>query len=416
MTELLTKARRAKETTKVLGILTKEQKDKALLRIAQQLITDMDLILEANDKDIKKAKENGDHASLIDRLLLTEERIQSMADALKQLVHLDDPIGDVLDAWTRPNGLRIEKVRVPLGVVGMIYEARPNVTVDAASLCIKTGNAIILRGSSSAIYSNTALVKTIQYALSQTDVPIDAVQLIEDTSHDTAAQLFKLNDYLDVLIPRGGKKLIQTVVEEATVPVLETGAGNCHIFIDETAKPEMAFDIVINAKTQRPSVCNAVETVLVSKKWAEKFFTKLIAVLRNHHVEIRADEKAREFDELLIPATEEDWETEFLDKRVAVKIVQDVREAIDHINSYGSKHSEAILSEQEEHVIDFFNKVDAAALYHNASTRFTDGFEFGFGAEIGISTQKLHARGPMGLDALCTSQYRLHGDGQIKEG
>jgi glutamate-5-semialdehyde dehydrogenase len=311
--------------------------------------------------------------------------------------------------------LSIRQVRVPLGVIGMIYEARPNVTVDAATLCIKTGNAVILRGSSSAAYSNKAIVDVIHRALEKTNLPPDSVQLIEDTSRESAKQLFTLHEYLDVLIPRGGKQLIDTVVREASVPVLETGAGNCHVFVDETADKQMAFDIIINAKTQRPSVCNAIETILLHEGWVSKYGQELFALLKEKGVELRGDKKALSLDDSLILATEEDFATEFLSLTLAVKVVASVEEAIQHINTYGSKHSEAIVTENENNVAKFFTSVDAAALYHNASTRFTDGFEFGFGAEIGISTQKLHARGPMGLPALTSTKYIVRGNGQIRE-
>lgn len=414
MSELMTKAKKAKGTTRELSQKTTDQKNEALHRIAERLVDEAGYIITENNKDIDRAKQNGFHDSLIDRIVLNEQRIHDMADALKQLVHLTDPTRRVLESWDRPNGMTIEKVAVPIGVIGMIYEARPNVTVDAASLCLKTGNAVLLRGSSSALNSNTALVSVIHRALKQSDVPADAVQLLEDTSRETASHMFKLNEYLDVLIPRGGEKLIQTVVEQASVPVLETGAGNCHVFIDETADAQMAIEITVNAKTQRPSVCNAAETVLVHEKWADKHFAELVQNLKNHGVELRGDDKAREMAEGLTQANEEDWKTEYLDDTLAVKLVTDVNEAIDHINRYGTKHSEAIVTESDEHAMAFLNGIDAAALYHNVSTRFTDGFEFGFGAEIGISTQKLHARGPMGLSALTSAKYVIHGEGQIK--
>ncbi|TRM10606.1 glutamate-5-semialdehyde dehydrogenase [Lentibacillus cibarius] len=414
MSELLAKAAKAKGSAQGLGVKTTEQKNAALHIIADQLISEIHFIMGENEKDIENAKQKGFQASLIDRLVLNTQRIQDMADALKQQAELNDPIGDVLESWDRPNDLAIEKVSVPLGVVGMIYEARPNVTVDAASLCLKTGNAVLLRGSSSAAHSNKALVDVIHRALEQSDLPADAVQLLEDTSRETASKMFKLNDYLDVLIPRGGNNLIQTVVEQSSVPVLETGSGNCHVFIDESADKQMAIDIAVNAKTQRPSVCNAAETVIVHVAWAKKHLPELIQALQHHDVEVRGDDKAQALAENLIPATEEDWATEFLDKTLAVKIVPYAQAAIEHINQYGTSHSEAIITESDDNMLAFFNNVDAAALYHNASTRFTDGFEFGFGAEIGISTQKLHARGPMGLPALTSTKYIIRGKGQIK--
>ncbi|MGI8387433.1 glutamate-5-semialdehyde dehydrogenase [Robertmurraya sp. P23] len=415
MTELLEKARLASTLATNLALCTTKQKNDALLLIANQLLEDIPFILQENKKDIEAGKQSGMGDNLLDRLKLTEERIQDMAEGVRQVATLTDPVGEILEGWDRPNGLHIEKVRVPLGVVGMIYEARPNVTVDAASLCLKTGNAVLLRGSSSAIHSNKAIVAVIHRALEKSECPREAVQLLEDTSRETASQMFKLTEYLDVLIPRGGANLIQTVVNNASVPVLETGVGNCHIYIDESASNKMAIDIAVNAKTQRPSVCNAAETILVHQKWADQHLEDLIKALHEKKVEIRADEKARQIDKDLLPATEEDWETEFLNLTVALRVVSNVDDAISHIASYSSKHSEAIISESAENVEAFFNRVDAAALYHNASTRFTDGFEFGFGAEIGISTQKLHARGPMGLPALTSTKYIVRGTGQIRE-
>ncbi|MDN4523067.1 glutamate-5-semialdehyde dehydrogenase [Fictibacillus fluitans] len=414
MSELLMKAKKAKEAVSDMLTKSTEQKDEALRFIANQLIQETPFILQENLKDIETARDKGVHESLIDRLMLNETRIQDMAGALQQLTQLPDPAGEVLERIERPNGLSIEKVAVPLGVIGMIYEARPNVTVDASSLCLKTGNVVLLRGSSSAIHSNKALVHVIHQALEQSDLPADAVQLIEDTSRETASQLFKLNQYLDVLIPRGGKALIQTVIENASVPVLETGAGNCHIYIDETADQKMAIDIVVNAKTQRPSVCNAIEKVIVHESWPKENVKELVETLQQHGVEIRVDAALGKSFPSVTVATEEDWHTEYLDYVLALKRVSSTKEAIEHINHYGSKHSEAIITKNEENVNLFFQLVDSAALYHNASTRFTDGFEFGFGAEIGISTQKLHARGPMGLPALTSSKYVIRGNGQIR--
>jgi len=414
MSELLEKAKRAKAITNELAVKTTEQKNDALRKISAQLIAEKDYILCENERDVENGKKNGLNDSLIDRLRLTEKRIIDMAQALMQLVNIKDPVGEVLESWERPNGLKIKQVRVPLGVVGMVYEARPNVTVDASSLCLKTGNAVILRGSSTAIHSNIAIVNVIHHALEKSEIPVEAVQLLEDTSRETASKMFKLNEYLDVLIPRGGAGLIKTVVENSTIPVLETGVGNCHIYIDETAEKEMAITIAVNAKTQRPSVCNAAETILVQEAWAEKYLQDLVMNLLEKNVEIRGDEKTKSIIPDIKPATEDDWGTEFLDLIVAVKIVSDVNEAIEHINKYGSLHSEAIISETPENVEKFFNYVDAAAVYHNASTRFTDGFEFGFGAEIGISTQKLHARGPMGLPSLTSTKYIITGTGQIR--
>ncbi|MBU9712127.1 glutamate-5-semialdehyde dehydrogenase [Evansella tamaricis] len=414
MDELVKKVVRLKGVTANLGACSTEDKNDALLSIANELIEGIDYILVENQKDIAAGKDKGFSNTLLDRLTLSVERIQDMSHALKLLTELKDPIGEVISETTRPNGLLLKNVRVPLGVIGMIYEARPNVTVDAASLCLKTGNAVLLRGSSSASFSNNALVKVIHKALEKSKVPKDAVQLLEDSSRETAEKMFTLNDYLDVLIPRGGASLIQSVIAKATVPVIETGVGNCHVYIDETANVEMAMDIVVNAKTQRPSVCNAAETLLVHKNWATNHLTELVDRLVDKNVTLKGDSKAITLDKRINPATEEDWETEYLGLELAVKTVTNVEEAIEHISTYGTKHSEAILSENTSNVEKFFTFVDAAALYHNASTRFTDGFEFGFGAEIGISTQKLHARGPMGLEALTSSKYLIYGNGQIK--
>ncbi|MGG0188373.1 glutamate-5-semialdehyde dehydrogenase [Bacillus rhizoplanae] len=414
MNEVLAKGQKAKKIAGELVTKSTNEKNKALAAVAEQLIVETSYILEENKRDIEQGKAKGMSASLIDRLMLNEQRIIDMTEGIRQLIDLRDPVGECVAAWERPNGLSIREMRVPLGVVGMIYEARPNVTVDAATICLKTGNAVILRGSSSAAYSNKAIVAVIHRALKQTSLPPESVQLIEDNSRDSAKHLFTLNEYLDVLIPRGGKQLIDTVVREASVPVLETGAGNCHIFIDETADKQMAFDIIVNAKTQRPSVCNAIETIILHENWAHRFGTELFSFLKERGVELRGDKKALAIDSSLVPASEEDWETEFLSLTLAVKIVSSVEEAIRHINAYGSMHSEAIITENEENVSKFFTSVDAAALYHNASTRFTDGFEFGFGAEIGISTQKLHARGPMGLSALTSTKYVIRGNGQIR--
>ncbi|MEI4802921.1 glutamate-5-semialdehyde dehydrogenase [Bacillus sp. FJAT-51639] len=414
MNEVLVKGQIAKKIAGELVAKSTNEKNKALAAVAEQLIVETPYILEENKRDIEQGKVKGMSASLLDRLMLNEQRIIDMTEGIRQLIDLHDPVGECVAAWERPNGLSIREMRVPLGVVGMIYEARPNVTVDAATICLKTGNAVILRGSSSAAYSNKAIVAVIHRALKQTSLPSENVQLIEDNSRDNAKQLFTLNEYLDVLIPRGGKQLIDTVVREASVPVLETGAGNCHIFIDETADKQMAFDIIVNAKTQRPSVCNAIETIILHENWAQRFGTELFSFLKERGVELRGDKKALAIDSSLVRASEEDWETEFLSLTLAVRIVSSVEEAIRHINAYGSMHSEAIITENEENVSKFFTSVDAAALYHNASTRFTDGFEFGFGAEIGISTQKLHARGPMGLSALTSTKYVIRGNGQIR--
>ncbi|MGO4899738.1 glutamate-5-semialdehyde dehydrogenase [Bacillus sp. GM2] len=414
MSEVIEKAKKAKAAKEELVHQPTEKKNEALSFIAEALRFKQDEILAENEKDIARGKEKGVSPALLDRLALTPERLNDMADAVMLLIKLEDPVGETLETIRKDNGLFIENVRVPLGVVGMIYEARPNVTVDAATLCLKTGNAVILRGSSSAINSNQALVRVIREALEQSALPQDAVQLIEDTSREAAKQLFTLNDGLDVLIPRGGKDLIDMVVRESTVPVLETGAGNCHIFIDESARSDMAEQVVINAKTQRPSVCNAIETVLIHKDWAEEHTTALLQKLEEAGVEIRGDEAVCAMLPSAVPARETDWETEFLSPVVSIKTVAGIEEAIRHIRQYGTRHSEAILTENQENARFFLTSVDAAAVYHNASTRFTDGFEFGYGAEIGISTQKLHARGPMGLKALTSSKYIIKGNGQIR--
>lgn len=414
MTELLEKAKKAKEQAHVLAAATTADKNEALQTIAEALLEKKDFILAENKRDLENGKKAGISTALLDRLALTEDRIKGMAEGLTQIAELTDPIGEQIDEWTQPNGLQLSSVRVPLGVVGMIYEARPNVTVDASGLCLKTGNAVILRGSSSAIESNKALVAVIHQALAKTNFPPEAVQLLEDTSREAASAMFKLNDYLDVLIPRGGASLIQTVVENATVPVLETGVGNCHVYIDELAQKEMAIEIAVNAKVQRPSVCNAAETIIVHKEWAKQHLADLLDRLKQEGVECRGDEVvSAEFNDVK-RADEADWSTEYLDMIVAIKVVRSLEEAISHINRYGSKHSEAIVTENRDHAERFFQAVDAAALYHNASTRYTDGFEFGFGAEIGISTQKLHARGPMGLKALTTNKYVVRGNGQVR--
>lgn len=414
MSEVLQKGKAAKEASFVMVDISTEEKNEALAKIADQLLLDQAFILEENQKDLESGRVNGLTEGVLDRIMLNEKRIHDMAEAIRLLIELKDPVGDTLETIQKDNGLLIKKNRVPLGVIGMIYEARPNVTIDAATLTLKTGNAVILRGSSSASFSNKALVKSIHKALENSNVPVDAVQLIEDTSRETAKELFHLKEYLDVLIPRGGKNLIDTVVREATVPVLETGAGNCHVYIDETADYKMAENIVINGKTQRPSVCNAIETVLVEEKWFAQNGKDLLATLHDHGVEIYGDEVVSSVFGAAKLATEEDWYTEYLALSVSVKVINDVDEAIHHINKYGTNHSEAIITANEVHASKFLNKVDAAAVYHNASTRFTDGSEFGYGAEIGISTQKLHARGPMGLNALTSSKFFVYGTGQIR--
>ena len=412
MNELLIKAKKLKHTVKTLGMLTTEEKNKALAKMADHILTKKDFILRENAIDIQLGKENGLSPAFLDRLLLTEERMGQIVDGLHQVVTLEDPIGETIEAWERPNGLHIQTIRVPLGVIGMVYEARPNVTVDAASLCLKAGNSVLLRGSASALHSNKALVHVMCEALEGTAIPSDAIQLLEDTSRETASEMFKLNGYIDVLIPRGGAGLIQTVIQNATVPVLETGVGNCHVYVDETALEKMAIDIVINAKTHRPSVCNAAETLLINKNWP--YASKLLHALSEKGVELRGDETLSSAYSFVKQASEEDWYMEYLTTILAVKLVNGVKEAIEHIDKYGTKHSEAIISETGQNVDLFLQAVDAAVVYHNASTRFTDGEQFGYGAEIGISTQKLHARGPMGLRAITTTKAVVRGTGQIR--
>ncbi|MFJ8260942.1 glutamate-5-semialdehyde dehydrogenase [Rummeliibacillus sp. NPDC094406] len=415
MTEVLEKGKLAKKASYEMNQKSTKEKNEALQLIAKQLLMDKETIQRENEKDIISGKEKGLSPSVLDRILLTEDRINGIAEAIELVVSLLDPVGEVLENITKENGLHIEKRRVPIGVIGMIYEARPNVTVDAASLALKTSNAVILRGSSSAKFSNMALVDSIHKALSKSTLPINAVQLIENTSHEAAEELFHLKEYLDVLIPRGGKNLIDTVVSKATVPVLETGAGNCHIFIDETANLQMTKDIILNAKTQRPSVCNAAESLLIHENWFVAHGKELIESLLKADITMFGDDTVREADPKVKKATEEDWATEYLALTLSAKIVKNIDEAIEHIHQYGTKHSEAIITENLENAREFQTGVDAAAVYHNASTRFTDGFEFGYGAEIGISTQKLHARGPMGLPALTSSKYYISGTGQIRE-
>ena len=394
--------------------LSTNKKNEVLLAVADRLVKDAQLLISANALDVEEGKRNQMPEGLIDRLLLTESRIGGMAEGLRQVAALDDPIGEVLGMKKRPNGLLIGQKRVPLGVIGIIYEARPNVTADAFALCFKTGNVVILKGGSDAIHSNEAIVKSIRDTLKEQGVTEDAIQLISDTSRETAAEFMKMNQYVDVLIPRGGRGLIKAVVNQSTIPVIETGTGNCHTYVDETADLQMAADIIINAKTQRVGVCNACESVLVHKDAKDAFLPVLAKRLQEKHVEIRADEEAYDLIPGAVHATDEDWGREYLDYILSIKVVSSVEEAIAHINKYNTKHSEAIITNNYEHAQKFLDEVDAAAVYVNASTRFTDGFEFGFGAEIGISTQKLHARGPMGLLALTTTKYIIYGNGQVR--
>lgn len=415
MTDLTQLGQQAKETAYQLGLLDTKTKNDLLLHMAAELEKNTAKILLENQKDLATAKENGITETMLDRLRLTEARITEMADGIRQVATLPDPIGEVDKMWKNEDGLMIGKQRVPLGVIGIIYESRPNVTTDAASLCFKTGNAVILRGGKEAFHSNQILVTVLQQALKQKGASPFAIQFVDDTSRETAQKLMKLNDYLDVLIPRGGANLIKTVLTTATVPVIETGTGNCHVYIDKEAQLEMATNIVVNAKCQRPSVCNSAETLLIHQDVAASFLPVIEKALNEYKVELRADERAIAIFEQAIPATEEDWETEFNDYILAVKVVDSLDEAIHHINRYNTKHSESIISDNYFATQQFLQQVDAAAVYANASTRFTDGFVFGFGAEIGISTQKLHARGPMGLAELTSTKYIVYGDGQYRK-
>ena len=405
----------ARESAAILNTLGQNVKNGGLTAAAQALLEHQEEIILANREDVELALEKGVKASLIDRLKLTKERIQSMAEGLIQVTSLDDPIGETISMKVRPNGLQIGQKRVPLGVVGIIYESRPNVTADAFGLCFKTGNSVILRGGSDAIHSNMAIVKVIREALYKAGLPENSILLLEDTSRETAREMMRLNKYIDVLIPRGGSGLIRTVIESSTIPVIETGTGNCHIYVDEEADYQMAVDIIDNAKTQRLGVCNACESLVVHGKAAAEVIPMIYKRLTEKGIVIRGDETACTICPGIEKATEEDWGTEYLDSIISLKVVADIEEAIAHINRYNTRHSEAIITKNYANSLKFLNEIDAAAVYVNASTRFTDGFEFGFGAEIGISTQKLHARGPMGLKALTTTKYIILGNGQIRE-
>ncbi len=409
---------RAKKASYELLTLTSEQKNKALFAVADALCASADEIIKENAKDVSNAKERGTSPAMIDRLELTKKRIDDMALSIRQVCDLDDPIGEVLDDIMRPNGLNIRKIRVPMGVIGIIYESRPNVTSDAFSLCFKTGNAVILRGGSDAICSNTVITDVIRGALESVNITPDAIQLVTDTSRQVATDMMRLNKYIDLLIPRGGAGLIRNVVENATIPVIETGTGNCHIFVDESADIDMAVNIIFNAKTQRMGVCNACESLLVHENIAKDAIPAICKSLKAKDIEIRAGQKAFS----LAPgsasdmkaAMEEDYAAEFLGPVISLQIVSSVDEAIEHVNRYTTHHSEAIITNDKENAERFLAGVDSACVYVNASTRFTDGFEFGFGAEIGISTQKLHARGPMGLKELTSYKYKVYGNGQIR--
>ena len=414
MTEVEAKAQAAKIASQKMGAIPTKVKNFALDEMAKALDKNAKYIIESNSVDLEAGEKKEISKSLLDRLMLDGNRIQSMIDGLMIVKNLADPIGEVLSEWRRPNGLKIKKVRVPLGVVGIIYEARPNVTVDSIALCLKSGNSVVLRGGSDAINSNIMLTKVVREAAYNAGIPDGSIQLVENTSRDSAEELMGLRQYLDVLIPRGGKSLIQTVVARSKVPTIETGEGNCHAYIEKSADLKQAVQIVYNAKVSRPSVCNAIETLLVDEAVAAKVLPMVFAKLREAKVEIRGDGKALNIDPSIKPATEDDWSTEYLGLILAVKVVKNVDEAVAHINRYGTKHSEAIITKDKKAADYFMLNIDAAAVYVNASTRFTDGGEFGFGAEIGISTQKLHARGPMGLAELTSYKYLVVGTGQIR--
>ncbi len=410
--------KKAREAAYVLQSLSADKKNEGLFAVADALVKNCEAILRENAKDVEAAKKSGTSPAMIDRLMLDEKRIKDMAQGVKDVSLLADPIGEILSENTRPNGLKIHKVRVPMGVIGIIYESRPNVTSDAFALCFKAGNASVLRGGSDAINSNTMIVKVIRDALESVDITPDAVSLVTDTSREVAARMMKLDKYIDLLIPRGGAGLIRSVVENSTIPVIETGTGNCHIFVDESADIDMAVNIIFNAKTQRMGVCNAAESLLIHEKIADKAIPAICKSLKAKDIEIRAGERAFTLAPGSAPdmkeATEEDYATEFLGPVISLAIVADVDEAIAHVNRYTTHHSEAIITNNPENAEKFLNGVDSACVYVNASTRFTDGFEFGFGAEIGISTQKLHARGPMGLNELTSYKYKVYGNGQVR--
>ncbi len=414
MDELIIIGKKAKQASAQLAHMNSEQKNRVLLKVAGLLEKHTNTILKANAVDLEQGKEMGLKGAIVERLTLSGEKIAGVAEGLREIVQLDDPIGEIEEMKKRPNGLLIGKKRVPLGVVGVIYESRPNVTADVAGLCIKTGNVCVLRGGKEAFRSNRAIVKIFHKAIEECGLDPNMVQLVQDTTRESAVAMMKLNEYLDILIPRGGAGLIQTVVQNSTVPVIETGVGNCHIYVDKAADLEKAVAIVYNAKTHRPGVCNAAESLLVHKDVAEAVLPSIGKSLAKGGVEIRGDKATCALIPGAVPAREEDWATEYLDLIISSKVVSSVEEAVDHINKYGSMHSESIVTENYSHAQYFLDRVDAAAVYVNASTRFTDGFEFGYGAEIGISTQKLHARGPMGLKELTTNKYVIYGSGQIR--
>ncbi|HOK29755.1 MAG TPA: glutamate-5-semialdehyde dehydrogenase [bacterium] len=405
-------AKKTKSVSYILANAKASVKNSALLLMADRLEENVNEILSANRLDLDNAKNLS--SALTDRLTLNEKRISAMATSLREVARLEDPIGKIVSAWRRPNGLEIQKVRVSIGVIGIIYEARPNVTADAAGLCIKAGNGVILKGGSEAINSNRKIVEVLQSAAVDAGLPPEVISFVDDTRREATLELMHCDEYVDLLIPRGGANLIQTVRRESTVPVIETGVGNCHVYVDDSADLSMAEEITFNAKVQRPGVCNAIETLLVNEKVSREFLPEMLERLRSAEVEVRGCQKTREIVPWVLPATEEDWYTEYLDLIIAVKVVEDVDSAIAHINKYGSHHSESIVTRDYFNARKFLNEVDAACVYVNASTRFTDGFEFGLGAEIGISTQKLHARGPMGLEEITTTKYIIYGEGQIR--
>lgn len=406
--------RQAKEASVVLAQASMNDKNELLREAADQLVTNQNYILSENAKDVKAAMERGMSEALVDRLTLTVDRIEGMAEGLRQVADLEDPIGAVTEMKPNKSGLLIGKKVVPLGVVGIIYESRPNVTADAFALCFKTGNACLLRGGSDAIHSNIAITKVLQESLDKKKMPEFSIQLLEDTSRETATKMMQMKEYIDVLIPRGGAGLIQSVVKNSTVPVIETGTGNCHTYIDQYADPKMAVDIVVNAKTQRLGTCNTCESLVIHKDVVQTHLPAIVEALLQKGVQVRGDERVMAVSDRVMKAAEEDWGTEYLDAVISIKVVDSFDEAVEHINRYNTKHSEAIVTDSYSHAQEFLEKIDAAAVYVNASTRFTDGFEFGFGAEIGISTQKIHARGPMGLDALTTTKFIIYGNGQIR--
>ncbi len=406
---------RAQKASVKLALMMQEDKNKALHSCAKSLLDNQDKILEVNKEDVIRSRENGVKESLVDRLLLTPDRIKAMSDGLLEVANLPDPIGEVLSMKNRPNGLVIGEKRVPLGVIGMIYESRPNVTVDAFGLCFKTGNAVILRGGSDAIKSNIAIVNALHEGLRKVGVSEDVVLLLEDTSRELVDKMMRLDKYIDILIPRGGAGLIRSIKENSSIPVIETGTGNCHIYVDEFADFDMALDIIDNAKTQRLGVCNTCESLVINDKISKAFIPLIYKRLSDKGIEIRADEKGCAISPGCTPAKEEDYYAEYLDKIISLKVVDSMDEAISHINHYNTKHSDAIITKDYDRAMRFLNEIDSAAVYVNASTRFTDGNEFGFGAEIGISTQKLHARGPMGLKALTTTKYIIFGNGQLRQ-